>query len=88
VCTECVQTRGSSHEGSDPGCISIPLAPVFGYVVGNIGSMYWRKLGAFRWLDHREQGDELWAMWLDRTFRQRERELLWTVGDENERKNA
>jgi hypothetical protein len=50
--------------------------------------MYWRKLGAFRWLDHREQGDELWAMWLDRTFRQRERELLWTVGDENERKNA
>jgi hypothetical protein len=27
-------------------------------------------------------------MWLDRTGRQRGRELLWTVGDENEMKNA
>jgi hypothetical protein len=36
VCTECVQTRGSSIEGSDPGCVSISLEAIFGYVVGNI----------------------------------------------------
>jgi hypothetical protein len=28
---------GSGHEGSDPGCIGIPLAVIFGYVVGYIG---------------------------------------------------
>jgi hypothetical protein len=36
VCTECVQTCGSSHEGSDPGCVSIPLVVIFGYDVGDI----------------------------------------------------
>jgi hypothetical protein len=34
------------------------------------GSFYWRKFGVFRCLDHQEHGDELWAMWLDRTGRQ------------------
>jgi hypothetical protein len=29
-----------------------------------------------------------WDQRLDRIGRQSERELLWTVGDENERKNA
>jgi hypothetical protein len=36
VCTECLQTQGSSHEGSDPDCIGIPLAIIFGYVVGDV----------------------------------------------------
>jgi hypothetical protein len=36
VCIECVQTWGSSHEGCDPGCISILLAAILGYVVGDI----------------------------------------------------
>jgi hypothetical protein len=36
MCTECLQTRGSSHEGSDPGCIRIPHAAMFGYVVGDV----------------------------------------------------
>jgi hypothetical protein len=46
VCTECVQTRGNSHEGSDPSCISIPLAGIFGYVVGNIGDHVLEKIGS------------------------------------------
>jgi hypothetical protein len=37
---------------------------------GTYVSIYWRKLGAFRWLDHREQGCELVALLLDRTGRQ------------------
>jgi hypothetical protein len=37
MCTECVQTQGSGHEGSDPRCIGIHLAAIFGYVVGYIG---------------------------------------------------
>jgi hypothetical protein len=49
-------------------------------------SIYWRKLGAFRWLDHREQCCELVALLLDRTGRQRE--FIWTVWDENERNIA
>jgi hypothetical protein len=32
---------------------------------GTYGSIYWRKLGAFRWLDHQGWGCELGAMWLD-----------------------
>jgi hypothetical protein len=32
--------------------------------------LYWRKLGAFRWLDHQERGDELWVRWLDIAGRQ------------------
>jgi hypothetical protein len=46
VCRECVQTRGSSHEGSDPGCVSIPLAAIFGYVVGNIVEHVLEKIGS------------------------------------------
>jgi hypothetical protein len=34
VCTDCLQTRGSSHEESDADCIGIPLAAIFQYVVG------------------------------------------------------
>jgi hypothetical protein len=34
--TGCVQTRGSSHEESDPDCIEILLAAIFGYV-GEVG---------------------------------------------------
>jgi hypothetical protein len=36
MCIECVQPRGSSHEESDSDYIGIPLAAIFGYVVGNI----------------------------------------------------
>jgi hypothetical protein len=36
--------------------------------------MYWRKLGTFRWLDHRERGRELGAMWLDKIGR----EMRWS----------
>jgi hypothetical protein len=41
-----VQTQGSSHEGSDPGCVSIPLVAIFGYVVGNIGEHVLEKIGS------------------------------------------
>jgi hypothetical protein len=37
---------------------------------GTYVSIYWRKLGAFWWLDHRERGCELVALLLDRTGRQ------------------
>jgi hypothetical protein len=37
VCTGCMQTQGHDHEGLDLGCIGIPLADIFGYVVGDIG---------------------------------------------------
>jgi hypothetical protein len=33
-------------------------------------SIYWRKFGVFWWLDHRERGCELRAMWLDEIGRQ------------------
>jgi hypothetical protein len=46
MCIECVQTRGSNHEGCDPGCVSIPLAAIFGYVVGNIGDHILGKIGS------------------------------------------
>jgi hypothetical protein len=39
-----VQTRGSSHEVSDLGCISIPLAAIFGYVVEKIGEHVLEKI--------------------------------------------
>jgi hypothetical protein len=55
---------------------------------GTYVSMYWRKLGAFQWLDHQEQGCEQVALLLDRTGRQRKIEFIWTVGDENERNIA
>jgi hypothetical protein len=32
--------------------------------------MYWRKLVAFCWLDNRERGCKLGAMWLDEIGRQ------------------
>jgi hypothetical protein len=46
MCIECVQTRGSNHERCDPGCVSIPLAAIFGYVVGNIGDHILGKIGS------------------------------------------
>jgi hypothetical protein len=52
---------------------------------GTFVSIYWRKLGAFWWLDLRGRVCELVALLLDRTGRQRKIEFIWTVGDENER---
>jgi hypothetical protein len=46
--------------------------------------IYWRKLGAFRWLDHQERGCELVALLLDRTGRQRKIEFIWTLWNEKE----
>jgi hypothetical protein len=43
---------------------------------GTYVSIYWRKLGVFWWLDHREQGCELVALLLDRTGRQRKIEFI------------
>jgi hypothetical protein len=34
------------HEGSDSGFILIPLAVIFGYVVGNIGEHVLEKIGS------------------------------------------
>jgi hypothetical protein len=51
---------------------------------GTYVSIYWRKLGAFRWLDHRERGCELVALLLDRTGRQKKIEFIWTLWNENE----
>jgi hypothetical protein len=47
-------------------------------------SIYWRKLGAFQWLDHQERGCELVALLLDRTGRQRKIESIWTLWNEEE----
>jgi hypothetical protein len=55
---------------------------------GTYVSIYWRKLGAFRWLDHQERGCELVALVLDRTGRQRKIEFIWTLWNENEEENA
>jgi hypothetical protein len=55
---------------------------------GTYVSIYWRKLGAFRWLDHRKQCCELVALLLDRTGRQRRIEFIWTLWNENEEENA
>jgi hypothetical protein len=51
-------------------------------------SIYWRKLGAFRWLDHQERGCELVALLLDRTGRQRKIESIWTLWNEKKEENA
>jgi hypothetical protein len=45
-----------------------------------LGSTYWRKLGAFQWLDHREWCYELWAMWLDETGRQKSGSFFGLLG--------
>jgi hypothetical protein len=37
---------------------------------GTYVNIYWRKFGVFWWLDHRKQGCELGAMWLDEIGRQ------------------
>jgi hypothetical protein len=58
---------------------------ILGMMWGAFVSIYWRKLGAFWWLDHRGRGCELVALLPDRTSRQRKIEFIWTVGDENER---
>jgi hypothetical protein len=77
-----VQTRGSSHEGSDPGCVSILLAAIFGYVVGNIGEHVLDKIGSI--LMARSLEMRLVALLLDRTVRQRKIEFIWTLWNENE----
>jgi hypothetical protein len=51
-------------------------------------SIYWRKLGAFRWLDHPKRGCELVALLLDRTGRQRRIEFIWTLWNEKKEENA
>jgi hypothetical protein len=51
-------------------------------------SIYWRKLRAFRWLDHQKRGCELVALLLDRTGRQRKIEFIWTRCNEKKEKNA
>jgi hypothetical protein len=51
-------------------------------------SIYWRKSGAFRWLDHQERGCELVALLLDRTGRQRKIEFIWTLWNEKKEENA
>jgi hypothetical protein len=81
-----LQTRGSSLEGSDPDCVSIHLAAIFGYVVANIGEHVLEKIVSV--LTARSSGMRLWtggyvAGW---NWQADEMELLWTVGDENERK--
>jgi hypothetical protein len=58
VCRECAQTRGSSHEGSDSGCVSIPLAAIFGYVVGNIGEHILEKIGSIL-----RKIEFIWTLW-------------------------
>jgi hypothetical protein len=57
-------------------------------MLGTYVSIYWRKLGAFRWLDHQERGCELVALLLDRTGRQRKIEFIWTLWNEKEEENA
>jgi hypothetical protein len=34
------------HEGSDPGCVLIRLAAIFGYIVENIGEHVLEKIGS------------------------------------------
>jgi hypothetical protein len=51
---------------------------------GTYVSIYWRKLGAFQWIDHQERGCELVALLLDRTGRQRKIEFIWTLWNEEE----
>jgi hypothetical protein len=83
-----VQTRGSSHEGSDPGCVSIPLAVIFGYFVGNIVEHVLEKIG--RILMARSSGMRLrtGGYVAGRNWQAEWMEFLWTVGDENERNIA
>jgi hypothetical protein len=51
---------------------------------GTYVSIDWRKYGVFWWLDHREQGCELGAMWLDKIGRQRKIEFIWTLWNEED----
>jgi hypothetical protein len=55
---------------------------------GTYVSIYWRKFGAFWWLDHQEQGCELVALLLDRTGRHRKIEFIWTLWNEKEEEDA
>jgi hypothetical protein len=88
MCTGCVQTRGSSHEESDPSCIGIPLVVIFGYsLLGTYGRIYWGKLRVFGGLDHWGQGYELGAQWLDRTAG-RAYIVTWTLCNANEEEKA
>jgi hypothetical protein len=44
MCTGCVWTRGSGLEESNPSCIGIPFAAIFGYVVRDIGAHLLEKI--------------------------------------------
>jgi hypothetical protein len=61
----------SSHADHVPGCIGIPLAMIFGYVVEDIGVHLLGKIGSI-WLA-RSSGTRLGTgtQWLYRTGRQR-----------------
>jgi hypothetical protein len=60
------------------------LQRFFDMMWGTYVSIYWRKLEAFRWLDHQERGCELVALLLDRTGRQSKIEFIWTLWNEKE----
>jgi hypothetical protein len=45
MCTECVQTRGSSLEELDSDYIGIPPADIFGYDGEDIGELVLGKIG-------------------------------------------
>jgi hypothetical protein len=82
-----IQTSSNSHSKWCSGCIGTLLAVIFWYDGEDVGGFCWRKLGAFRWLDHWEWGYELGhSGWTE--LAGRGRELHWIVGDGNERKNA
>jgi hypothetical protein len=81
-----VQPRGNSHEGSDPGCIRIPLAAIFGYIVGNVVAHLLEKVCSI--LVARSSGMRLGAQLLDRTDRQSKRELFCILGGGIEKEEA
>jgi hypothetical protein len=76
MCTKYMQTWGNGHEGSDLGCIGIPLAAIFGYIVGYIGAHLLEKVWSI--LVARSSGTRLRTrtQWLDRTGRQSRRSFM------------
>jgi hypothetical protein len=66
----------------------IPLAAIFGYVVGNIGGYVLEKIGSI--LMARSPGTRLrtGGYVAGRNWQAKWVEFLWTVGDENERNIA
>jgi hypothetical protein len=83
-----VHTRGNINEEPDSDCIRIPLAAIFGYDGENIGELTLENIGSILIARSSETG--LWTGGYvgGQNWQAEERELLWTVGDENEGKNA